>query len=84
MNREDLRSAVYESISAIAPGIELSTMDPGVDLREEMDLDSRDMLNLIIALHKRLNVDLPEIDVPLLTTLECTGDYVVAKFNAPT
>jgi acyl carrier protein len=38
-----------------------------------------DFLNLVIALHRRLSVDIPEIDYPKLVTLDGAMTYLRAK-----
>ncbi len=68
--------------SAIAPGTDPSTVDPAADLREEIDLDSMDMLYLIIALYKRIDIDIPEVDAPKLITLDSAIEYFFAKVSA--
>ena len=39
-------------------------IDPSADLREALDIDSMDFLNFITAMHRRLGIDVPEIDFP--------------------
>jgi acyl carrier protein len=81
MNRAEIENVLKECLSAIAPGADLDAVDRATDLREEIELDSMDMLNLVIALHKRLGVDIPEVDVPKLTTLDGATDYLASRVN---
>jgi acyl carrier protein len=78
MNRETLRSVLLETLASIAPDCEPDAIDPAADLREEMDLDSMDMSNLLIALQERLDLEIPELDAPRLTTLDGALDYLAA------
>jgi acyl carrier protein len=57
---------LQEELNNIAPEIDMSGIDPAADLRETMDIDSMDFLNFITALHRRLGIDIPEIDYPKL------------------
>jgi acyl carrier protein len=41
-----------------------------------------DFLNFIIAIHRRLGVDIPEIDYPKLGTLNGAFAYIDAKLQA--
>lgn len=50
---------------------------------DQLDLDSMDLLNFIIGLHKELHVDIPEVDYPKLTTLADLVDYLTAHQKAP-
>jgi len=38
-----------------------------------------DILNWVTALHRRLGVDIPELDVPRLRSLADTADYLAAR-----
>jgi len=79
MNAEEIRRAIHESLSAIAPEAEPASLPPNADLREELDLDSMDFLNFITALHKRLQVDIPEADYAKLTTLAGAEAYLATR-----
>ena len=79
MTRDEIRTAVLEEVAAIAPDADLATLDPAADMREAIDLDSMDVLNLLIALHKRLGIDIPEEDAGKLVTLGGAVDYLAAR-----
>lgn len=79
MSKDDIRRIVVEEIANIAPDTDPGAIDPGSDIREALDLDSMDVLNIIIALHTRLRVDIPEADYPLLLTIAGATDYLAAK-----
>jgi acyl carrier protein len=83
MNREELRASVLETLLQIAPEAEPASIDPGVNLRDQLDIDSMDFLNFLIALDKKLHVDIPERDYGQLTTLEACTDYLLARQKSP-
>lgn len=76
MNRERLRDIVLEELSAIAPDIDIATLDERARLRDEYDLDSMDALNLLTALHRRLQVDIPETEYARMQSLRDLLDYL--------
>jgi acyl carrier protein len=78
-NRADIERAVLRALASVAPEADTSALNPKAALREELDLDSMDYLNFIIAVHDALSVDIPERDYPKLTTLESCIDYLIAK-----
>lgn len=84
MNREEVRSVFLKTLTAIAPGADAASVDPVADLREEMHPDSMDMLTLFIAPHKRLDIDLSEIDTAKLVTVDNAVDCLVTKVKANT
>jgi acyl carrier protein len=79
MNEADIRTVLQEELGNIAPEMDLQALDPSVDLREALDIDSMDFLNFVIAVHHRLGVDIPELDYPKLVTLDGAIGYLAAK-----
>ena len=59
-NTAALREVLQQCIAEIAPEARFDTLDPQASLRTQLDLDSYDFLQLLVALHERLGVDVPE------------------------
>ncbi len=78
----DIRKVIQEELSNIAPEADLADIDPGADVREALDIDSMDFLNFVTAIHRRLGVDIPELDYPKLVTLDGAVAYLMAKLGA--
>ena len=79
MTSEEIRAIIIEILGGIAPEADLSRLDPKADLREELDIDSLDFLNAVIALHERLKIDIPERDYRRLSTLGGAIEYLLEK-----
>lgn len=77
MTREQLSATILEALGEIAPEAVSSEIDPRLNLREQLDLDSMDFLNFVIALHKKLGVSIPETDYSRLATLDGAIDYLL-------
>ncbi len=77
--RDELARTVLRLLGEIAPEADLTTIKPDVSFREQMDIDSMDFLNFVIALHEALHVEIPEADYPKLTTLDACVAYVLAR-----
>ena len=78
----DIRQTLCRLIGEIAPEANLSTLKPDVALRDQLDLDSMDFLNLVIALHQAFGVDIPESDYAHLATLDGCLEYFSRRLNA--
>jgi acyl carrier protein len=78
VNDAELRAAVLACLVQVAPDIEVSAIDPRADLAEQLDLDSMDFLNVVVALHERTGIDIPERDYPKLDTLDRAVAYLAA------
>lgn len=70
MTGDEIRATVLRVLGEIAPEADLAALRPDVDLRTQLDLDSMDVLNFVVALHETLRVDIPEADYPKYATLE--------------
>ena len=78
MTPAEVRTVFLAALASIAPEADLSGIDPHADLRDQLDLDSMDILNLAVALHDRLGIDIPEADYAKLATLENALSYLAA------
>ena len=76
---EEIRGAVFAVLGEIAPEADPTTVDTTESLREQLDLDSMDFLNFVIALHKRLGVEIPEADYPKLASVDGAVAYLAAR-----
>ena len=82
MNDADTKSRVIAIIQSIAPEVEAATLRPDQALRRQVDLDSMDWLNVLLAIHEQLRVDIPEADYAKLGTLNDIVAYVEMKRGA--
>ena len=71
------------AISTVAPDVEdeLESTDPGVDLWEELELDSMDHLNVMVELKDKTGVDVPEREYGRLRSLNAIADYLAAAWQ---
>ncbi|MBB6593114.1 acyl carrier protein [Ralstonia solanacearum] len=77
MNAAEIRATVLATLRAIAPEIEPGELRPDRPLRRQVDLDSMDWLNFLLALHDKLRVEIPESDYARLVTLDDVVAYLV-------
>ncbi|MCA3179426.1 MAG: acyl carrier protein [Burkholderiaceae bacterium] len=77
--RTALRAEVLDAILSIAPEVDPAALDDARPLRHQVDLDSMDWLNVMIALDERLGVKVPESDYARLDTLAQLVDYLNAR-----
>jgi acyl carrier protein len=76
MTEDEARTAIAEVLHSIAPEVDLAGMPGDADLREEADLDSMDMLNLLTGIHERTGVEIAERDAPRLVTLDALATHL--------
>jgi len=76
MTTDDIRVAIPNIITDIAPDEDLSKLKGDVRLRDQIDLDSMDFLDIVMELRKRYSVEVPEADYPKLATLDSSVEYL--------
>ncbi|RME56043.1 MAG: acyl carrier protein, partial [Caldilineae bacterium] len=62
LSRDELRQTVLDVLETIAPEADFDALDPNADMREALEIDSFDFLNLVIGLNEALGVEIPEKD----------------------
>jgi acyl carrier protein len=73
---QELHEIVIAALTEVAPDIEPATIDPNTDLAEQLDIDSMDFLNIVVAIHERTGIEIPERDYPKLSTLNDAVTYL--------
>jgi acyl carrier protein len=79
MTKQEVRDAVLRILGTIAPEADLKGLKPGVPFRDQLDIDSMDLLNFFVAVDKELHVSIPETDYPKVATLEGCVEYVASR-----
>jgi acyl carrier protein len=80
MTKEDCKKLVIDIISDIAPDEDLSAIKSEVRLRDQLQLDSMDFLDIVMELRKRHGIEVPEADYGQLASLESCAEYLTPKF----
>jgi len=81
MTSEEIVLAIKDIIASIAPDEDLSGLALDVRLREQIELDSMDFLDIVMELRKRYGVQVPEEDYMELATLQGCVDYLGPKLQ---
>ena len=82
MTKDECKKVVLDIIAEIAPDEELSDVKSEVALREQLDLDSMDFLDIVMELRKKHGIEVPEGEYGNLVSLESCAEYLTPKFNA--
>ena len=82
MNTENIRAAVLAAIAAIAPETDLNRIERDRPLRDAIDLDSLDWLNVVEALQARFSIEIPAADWTRIATLDALVDYLASRVPA--
>ena len=81
MTKEEIRSTVLRILGEIAPEADLNQLRPDVSFRDQLDIDSMDFLNFVIALDEELHVSIPESDYAKLSSLDSSVELLTSLKN---
>lgn len=70
MTNAEARSIIANSLRRIAPEADLAAVDGTAPIQDELDLDSMDFLNLMVAIHEQTGIEIPERDYPRVAHLD--------------
>ena len=82
MTKDETKQVVLDIIADIAPDEDISNLKSDVRLRDQMQLDSMDFLDIVMELRKRHNIEVPEADYIQLASLDSCADYLTPRFTA--
>ncbi len=73
---QELRAIVISVLTEVAPDVDPAAIDPETELVEQLDIDSMDFLNIVVAINERTGIEIPERDYPKLSTLNDAVGYL--------
>ena len=79
MNPEEICATLLKCLTNVAPEIADEEIEDDMDLRDELDLDSMDILRWVQGMHEALGVEIPEEDYGQIGSLAKAVEYVVAR-----
>jgi acyl carrier protein len=83
MSHDEIRQNILAILHRIAPEANLEQLDLNENLREALDIDSFDFLNVIIAVHEQFGVNIPESDYREISTLKGIVEYLARGLKQP-
>ncbi|CAK8713622.1 acyl carrier protein [Candidatus Electrothrix marina] len=81
MTRDEIKDIILEIIEDIDEDADFDDLDADQPLRDQLDLDSMDFLDIVMELRKRYKLQIPEEDYPELATLTSCVNYLEPKLK---
>lgn len=82
MTEDEIKDVILEIIQDIDDEADLDKLVSGEPLRDQLDLDSMDFLDIVMELRKRYQIQIPEADYPQLATLDSCVNYLLPRLKA--
>ena len=77
MTGPEIREAIISILSDINPDEDYANMKDDVSFRDQFEMDSMDLLDIVLELRKRHRVQIPEEDYPKLDNMNSTIEYLL-------
>ncbi|MBW1739259.1 MAG: acyl carrier protein [Deltaproteobacteria bacterium] len=81
MKAEEIRTMIIEVIHEIVPDEDLSNLKGDIRIRDQIEMDSMDFLDVVMELRKRYNIVVPEDDYMELSTLDSSVAYLEPRMK---
>ncbi len=81
LSTEEVRTKVLAIIKDVALDDDVSNIKDNVALRDQLDLDSMDFLDIVMELKKRHQIDVPKEEYQKLESMDSCVEYLTPKFN---
>jgi Acyl carrier protein len=81
MSRDEIKDVLLEIIADIDEEADVSGLDADAPLRDQLDLDSMDFLDIVMELRKRYKLQIPEDEYPQLATLTSCVNYLEPRLQ---
>jgi acyl carrier protein len=78
MTKDEATALLAATLREIAPEVDLGAVDPGLPLQEVANIDSKDFLTLLAAIHDRTGIEIPSQDYPKLATVKLFVSYLMS------
>lgn len=79
MNEIEIKNRVRAILSRVAPDTAAIELDPDVNIRDQIDFDSMDLLRLVVEMEKAWGISISPLDYPKVTTLKAAAHYISLK-----
>jgi acyl carrier protein len=81
MTADEIKEAIRDILSDIAPDEDLSNLKDDVPFREQLPLDSMDFLDIVMELRKRYRIQIPEEEYQQLASMASTVKYLEPRMQ---
>jgi len=81
MTKEEIKSVLMGIVAEIIPDEDLTNLKDDIPIREQVELDSMDFLDIIMELRKRYGIEVPEDDYMQLATIDSSVAYLEPRMK---
>jgi len=81
VNEDAIRRAVLDALRSVAPETDPETLRGDEPIQDQLEIDSMDFLNWVIAVNQLTGVEIPERDYRRMATLDGAVEYIASSLR---
>ena len=78
---EEIKKSIIDILLGFDDTIDPESIKEDVPFREQLELDSMDMLDVVLGLRRLYKLPIPESDYPRLDSMNSTIEYLLPLLN---
>jgi acyl carrier protein len=82
MTAQKAKEIILDIIAVVSPDADLGDVKSDEPLRDQLDMDSMDFLDIVMELRKRFKIEVPKEDYGELASLDSCVSYLLPRFSA--
>lgn len=82
LDANTIRARILEQLGRVVPELEPAALRGDRPIRDELDVDSMDLLNFVIGLSKAFAIEIPEADYKRIATVDALVEYIAGRLRA--
>jgi acyl carrier protein len=82
VNETELRDVVLTSLREVAPEVDSAALDLATPIADQLEIDSMDFLDLMVAISERTGVEVPERDYAQVASVDDCVAYLSARVQS--
>ena len=80
-SRSEIREKILTVLARVIPELEPGLLNDERAIRDQLDVDSMDMLNFVIGLSQAFALPIPEADYKRIATVKALVDYLETRLH---
>jgi len=77
--RGKIKICLIDILRTVSPDADLPSINDNKRLRDQLDIDSMDFLDIVMELRKRYGIEVPKEDYQKLATINNAIDYLLPR-----
>jgi acyl carrier protein len=79
INAEEIKSHFKDAFHQVAPEVDFDKINLNLSLRDQVEIDSLDLYNIVVSLQKKTGIYIPDSKLAELSSLSELINYILSE-----